>query len=670
MTGPEILAPAGGMDALIAAVRCGADAVYLGGKTLNARRGAGNFDDGELGEAVGYAHARGVRVYLALNTLVADSEIEEAARLIKCACAMGADALILQDIGLARMARELCDIPLHASTQMSVQTAHGLALLRDMGFCRAVLPRELSGDEIAAAGSKIETEVFVHGALCGSVSGQCYLSAVLGGRSGNRGLCAQPCRLPFSTENGTGYDLSLKDLSLLRRLPELAAMGVASFKIEGRMKRPEYVAAAVTACKLALEGNFSDEIFDDLEAVFSRSGFTDGYFTGERGKAMLGVRRREDVTAAAPVLAKLRRLYDKETPRVPVDFTFLCEAGSPPVLTAASGGESVSVRGEAAVSKAVSVETDAEAVSRQLGRCGGTPFYVNRLDIRLAAGLNIPAAEINRLRRDALDALTAASGKRQVSCRELPVRPAPGRPVPERPAVYARFRGASQIPGGIGGIAKVILPLSCAVEDFIRFGAVPEIPRGIFGDSARVSAKLAALKKAGVSEAVCGTLDAFALAREAGLRVIAGYGSNIYNAYAALEAQALGAHECLLSAELTLKQAAALWSPIPKGVFAYGRLPLMLLRTQAVNSGQVLTDRLGTEFPCAFGGADGSAAELLNSVPVYMADKLAHMTDFDFWLLYFTAETKDECAEILKSCFEGGKPPKKYTRGLFYRGVE
>ena len=279
MNKPEILAPAGSFDSLTAAVRCGADAVYLGGRELNARRNAANFSNEELAQAVKYCHARGVKVYITLNTLVRDDEMETAMNAVRCACDIKADALILQDIGLTSLIRKAApDMPLHASTQTSVQTLDGIKMLADMGFCRAVLPRELSKKEIEkiAAQSPIELEMFVHGALCMCLSGQCQLSAVLGSRSGNRGLCAQPCRLPFAADGGTGHDLSLKDMSLIEYLPELVQMGVLSFKIEGRMKRPEYVAAAVTACKKSLAGESAAEYEHTLGAIVTRSGFSSG----------------------------------------------------------------------------------------------------------------------------------------------------------------------------------------------------------------------------------------------------------------------------------------------------------------------------------------------------------------------------------------------------------
>ncbi len=250
MNCPEILAPAGSVEALTAALRCGADAVYLGTKQFNARRGASNFDEASLRDTAFLCHTYGAKLYLTLNTLISDAETDDVRRALSAAAEAGVDALIVQDVGVARLARESCDIPLHASTQMSVQTAAGFSTLREMGFSRVVVPRELRREELLEIRRKtdLEIEMFVHGALCMCVSGQCLLSAVFGGRSGNRGLCAQPCRLPFAVPGGTGHDLSLKDLSLLPYLRELRGDGIDSFKIEGRMKRPEYVAAAMTAC--------------------------------------------------------------------------------------------------------------------------------------------------------------------------------------------------------------------------------------------------------------------------------------------------------------------------------------------------------------------------------------------------------------------------------------
>lgn len=676
MKKPEILAPAGSFGALTAAVRCGADAVYFGGKSLNARRGADNFDDDELFRAAEYCRTRGVKFYITLNTLISENETEQAVKAVKRACAIGADALILQDIGLSGLVRESSDISMHASTQMSVQTLPGLELLREMGFCRAVLPRELSRGELFAItkSAPLETEVFVHGALCMSVSGQCYMSAMLGSRSGNRGLCAQPCRLPFAAANGTGHDLSLKDLSLIEHLSELAKAGVDSFKIEGRMKRPEYVAAAVTACRMALDGGMSGDMRYALESVFSRSGFTDGYYLKEGGRRMFGTRRREDAAAAAAVLPRLAKLYEKEPQSIPAVLTFECVGDRPAKLTAAARGHSFTAFSEAAAEPSVLRELTKKDVAAQLSKCGGTCFFANSLEIKLENGLYMPLSELNSLRRKALEGLQ----------KEL-AAPNPCRFEPHRAEIsphesgecvfYARFPDTDSIPDNLDGIGKVILPIGSCTEDFKKYGAIPELPRGIFGEDGTVLQKLTQLKESGVKSAVCGTLDGAALAKKAGLDFSFWFGSNIYNSLAVLEAQRIGASEALLSVELTAAEAARIGGTMRRGVFAYGRVPLMLTRNCPAANGKEcavckgsgsITDRKRIAFPVR---CQNGCAEVLNSCPVYMADKLDDIKNTDFLLLYFTTEKKSDVEEVLDS-YRRRLPPKgNFTRGLFYRGT-
>ena len=321
----EILSPVGSWEMLEAAVKSGADAVYLGAKDFSARRNAQNFTNEELKKAVEYCHIRGVKVYLTLNILIKDSELESAFELAKNAYNSGIDGIIVQDLGLAKVLHDyLPELPLHASTQMSVHSISALPILSRLGFTQVVVAREMSLEDLTefckeAKKYNITVEVFVHGALCMSVSGQCLLSAYLGSRSGNRGLCAGPCRLPFKADGGTGYDLSLKDLSLLEYIKELYEIGVRSFKIEGRMKRPEYVAAATYACKQALEsGKVDCELSNTLQNVFSRSGFTSGYLENKLGKDMFGIRTKEDVISADKAFPLLHELYRKERKSVAV----------------------------------------------------------------------------------------------------------------------------------------------------------------------------------------------------------------------------------------------------------------------------------------------------------------------------------------------------------------
>ena len=290
----ELLSPAGGWDSLVAAVQNGADAVYMGFGAYNARRSAKNFTEEEFSQAVRYCHLRGVKVYLTLNTLLTDRELPGAAELLHKASRLGADAVLIQDWGVWQLARQAApEQPFHASTQMSLHTLGGARRAAELGLTRVVLARELSRRDIAAIcrDCPAEVEVFAHGALCMCYSGQCALSAVIGGRSGNRGTCAQPCRLPYGVNAPAagGHPLSLKDANLSPYLQELEDMGVACLKLEGRMKRPEYVAVITSIYRRLLDEKRrpTREEQRQLELAFSRSGFTDGYYLGRKGPQML-----------------------------------------------------------------------------------------------------------------------------------------------------------------------------------------------------------------------------------------------------------------------------------------------------------------------------------------------------------------------------------------------
>ena len=397
----EILAPVGGEEQLLAAVRCGANAVYFGMQDFNARRNAGNFSDEKLYEAIKYCHEREVKVYITLNTLIKESELSAMKKAVELAVSCNADSLIVQDMSVASYA--LGKIPLAASTQMAVHNVRGAMLARDFGFSRVVLARELSLDEIRKINDAvdIETEVFVHGAHCMSVSGNCYVSAMIGGRSGNRGLCAQTCRLNWECD-GKDHCLSLKDLSYMTHIRELVDAGVNSFKIEGRMKRPEYVAASVTALKDAIEGRTPD--MQTLRYVFSRSGFTDGYLTCRRDSSMFGYRTKEDVVAAEGVLKDLAKLYEKETYSRPVNFRIVIKKGENARLTADSQGRHSEVTGPVP-EDAIKMAIDEEYVRRSLSKTGGTVYVLEKLECEIDDGLMLPASALNRMRREALDAL-------------------------------------------------------------------------------------------------------------------------------------------------------------------------------------------------------------------------------------------------------------------------
>ena len=406
----EILAPAGSMESVVAAVRSGADAVYIGAKDFSARASAENFTIDEIKDVAAYCHERDVLVYLTLNTLIFDTELEDALALCQKAYSAGIDAVIVQDLGLAALIKKsMPDLALHASTQMSIHTPAGAKALKDFGFSRVVLARELSKAEIKeiAEAVDIELEVFVHGALCMSVSGQCYFSAMLGSRSGNRGRCAQPCRLPFKVKGGNGFALSLKDSSLMGYLRELEEMGVKSAKIEGRMKRPEYVSAAVRACREGLDaGKVTEETAEMLRSVFSRTGFTDGYYKGKRDKNLFGYRMKEDVTSATDkLLSQIRNSYKDERKAVAVDMSLTLKSGEKAELEVSDGKHTVTVYSAEAAEIAANTPLSQENAEKNLSKTGGTPYFVQNIKFTTDGKAIVPAKELNALRRDALTEL-------------------------------------------------------------------------------------------------------------------------------------------------------------------------------------------------------------------------------------------------------------------------
>lgn len=690
---PEVLSPAGSPAALEAAVRAGADAVYFGMGGFNARKNAENFDDGALTGAVASCHGRGVKAYLTLNTLVRTDEMSAALRTAEKAAAAGMDGVIVQDLGLAALLRKAApSLPLHASTQMSVHTPAALLFLKELGFVRVVAAREMSGEELAelcrvARELDMEVEVFVHGALCMCVSGQCVLSAMLGGRSGNRGLCAQPCRLPFRTEGGAGYDLSLKDMSLIDHIAALKEMGAASFKIEGRMKRPEYVAAATAVCRLAADGQTpSPDLRAALEQVFSRSGFTDGYFTGQTGPAMFGRRTEADQQKSAAVLTGLHELTRRQRQSVPVDGRFILRAGEPARLTLTDGLHTAEAAGQVP-EPAVNRPLDGQTARERLSKLGGTCFYMRDFSAELDPGYILSASALGALRREAAEKLTGLRERTSPVPFQMPDLSfrADRRPA-GRPGLVARFARLEQLPAGLDafGLRAVCLP----VEADLRAAGVPDgtelwvhLPRGLFGRDDWVREKLRSAKAAGATAALCGNLSAAALAGQAGMAVQWDTGMNLFNAYALETAVGLGAAGALLSAEATLADCRDMLerSPIPCGLFAYGRLPLMLTRNCpgknraggpdcAACAGRCeVSDRKGVRFPIA---CRAGCSELYNSRPVWMADRLRELEGFDYLLLSFTTEDKKDCAGVLEAYRTGGKPPAEFTRGLLYRGVE
>ena len=673
----EILAPVGGQQQLIAAVRSGADAVYLGTQAFNARRNAENFDSAAgLRDAVAYCHARNVKVHVTMNTLVMDHELNMARETLRDIASAGVDAVIVQDLAVARLVRSCCPgLEMHASTQMAIHNAAGVRVMEKLGFSRVVLARELSLEEIRkiASSTSLEIETFVHGALCMSASGLCELSAMIGGRSGNRGLCAQPCRLDFSCR-GRDHALSLKDMSFITKLPLLAEAGVCSAKIEGRMKRPEYVAAAVTACRSALAGEKVD--MDTLQAVFSRSGFTDGYLQGKRDLDMFGYRTKDDVTALQSVLKPLAGLYRTERQSVPVDMRFVLREGAPASLTVNENSFPIKVSGTEP-EKAVNVPLTPETARKNLGKTGGTQFYLRDFSAEMDDGLTLPVSELNRLRREALKKLN--EHKSELIPKKFVAAPLSALPAhaQSEPKLRLRFETAAQVFDD-GDAELIILPLreiSANTGLISRFGPrlAAEMPVLCYPmQEEKQAADLSALRELGLIRVIAESIGSAVLAKGMGFIVHGGANLNILNSRALEEYRALGLTDATVSVELSMTNLRRLEGETPRGLITYGYLPLMKFRACPAQGKKgcrgctgitPMTDRKNESFTVICRGRQYS--ELLNCVPLYIGDK--PISGADFCTLYFTIESKSQCMEVCSLFKAHAAAPFRRTGGLYYR---
>lgn len=682
----EILAPCGGFESVVAAVRSGADAVYLGAKDFSARAGAENFDFDELRAAVEYCHIRGALVYLTLNTIIFDTELEAAGDVIIAAARADVDALIVQNIGVAMLAKEIAPtLALHASTQMSVHSPSGAKLLYEQGFKRVVLARELSKNEIAEvhkACPELELEVFVHGALCMSVSGQCYFSAVIGSRSGNRGRCAQTCRLPFSVNGKSGYALSLKDSSIIDYLRELEEIGVASAKIEGRLKRPEYVSAAVRACVQSRDSGFvDDETRRQLTSVFSRTGFTDGYYTSKRGYEMFGYRKKEDVVSAtSKLLSQIRSGYKDEPKRVRLSAKFSAKIGEKPTLTLSDGAHTVTETLAALCERAINKPLDRGKVSKQLLKTGGTPYEIAELDIELGENVTMPLSLINELRRNALESL---SNERKIinnhKTNDIIIEK-PTEHIAKGKKRYARFT-STKIGVGFKEVDICFVPIDSGLTEVRRladsgFNLGAEIPRALFSREKRVIAQLQDFKKLGITDVLCNNLAAVYIAKELDLRIHGGFGLNFTNTLDLKWAESFGFEDTELSFELTNRQIKALGAEVPRGIISWGYLPVMLVRNCPNKSADIsckncsgvgkMKDRLGKTFIFY---CDNFGTEILNTLPVENLDFASKCGNLDFETLRFSVENFVENVESISDFISRSLTSAEKTHGLYQRGV-
>ena len=667
---PELLSPAGSPAALEAAIAAGADAVYFGAQSFNARKNASNFTDAELQSAVSLCRLYGVKTNIVLNTQLYGGELVPAISLAETLLSYGADAFIVADIGLAKALKQLFpNIALHASTQCTGQNALSAKALAEIGFERMVAPRELPLSDIQTLckASPIETEIFIHGALCVSHSGQCLMSSMIGGRSGNRGECAQPCRLPYKTKNP--YALSLKDLCLAAYVPELMDAGVASFKIEGRMKTPDYVYGVISAYRKLIDehrGATPEEI-RHLAALFSRSGFTDGYYHGNISKQMLGIRTDADKQTTATASVGKNMKY--ELPKMPLSMSAVFKENEPAVLrgTVKRGEQrfSAEVYGDICVS-AQKTPTSQDRLEENLKKLGSTPFYAESVSVE-SDEINIPISSVNALRRSLCESLNDQLLSR------VQYQPKFDGKLPRRSkTIFSSEKSAyfcfcdALTEKALGYFDRIFLPLREYAAHAERLRAYSNVgvafPPVAFDHELPTVRALA--KKAYANGARAALIPGFwqaEMADEIGFEKHGDLRLNLYNSESASVYADRGFASVIVSPEVGASVTSGLACPIPKGYIVYGRLPLMTMEKCVIrdafsdkddrascrycNTHKIsgLTDRTGATFPVIREFDHRNV--IFNSVPTYMADKpLSGL----FAHAIFTDESKKAVDDIIE----------------------
>ena len=691
----ELLAPAGSMEALRAAVQNGANAVYLGCGQFNARQSAKNFTPETLAEAVKYCHVRGVAVHLTLNTLVSDKETNDVITLIRQAAQCGVDAFIVQDLGVVRLCREIApSVPVHGSTQMTIHSLPGVRMCAAWGFTRVVLSRELSREEIRyiCANSPIEIEVFGHGALCMGYSGQCYLSAAIGGRSGNRGRCAQPCRQSYGYDRWQNrYPLSLKDNCLVHYVKELEAMGVASLKLEGRMKRPEYVAAVTQVYRQAIDtGNVTRGMEKQLMEAFNRQGFTDGYYRGDIGSHMFGI--RDEKNENQPWMKDIRQSYETaENGLVPVVFQMSVHPEGSHISVTDPDGRVVTLNGPQPEAARTVMLTREDLVAR-LSKTGGTPYRCLNAIVDVYPGLILPASAINAMRRDVLNLLTAQRARHQIPALHAPGKLPKYSGSKSHPQLTIQVTSKEQITGRVLKMAPAMLyvPVHVLAEDpeftlqlTQKVPVCAVTPRIVHdGEWDALKTSLLSIRQLGVQDVLVGNLALLILVKECQMQARGDFGLNLYNSGAMHVARALGMASACLSFEMTLPQIRDVSKAVPSEMLVYGRMPLMLTENCLIRgkTGQCschlgpakLTDKTGAEFPII---RDGNTCRsvLLNGKKLNLLDRQNDLSRLGLWAtrLYFTTENAKEVDRVLASVLNPMPfDPGASTRGLYLRGVE
>lgn len=668
----ELLAPAGNMQALAAAVKNGANAVYLGMKDFSARAGADNFDSTTLPEALLLCRKAGVKVYVTLNTLVRDRELPLMRKHIRFLAESGVDGVIVQDLATACLVRRTApELPLHASTQMSVYSLSGALALKEMGFRRVVLARELTLSEIEyiAQNSGLEIEVFVHGALCMCYSGHCYFSAVVGRNSGNRGRCAQPCRLPYEDS----YPLSLKDLSLLEHLDKLLGAGVCSFKIEGRLKSAAYVGSVTAAFADALEGRPpSEQTLQHLEDIFSRDGFTDGYLTNRLGREMFGTKQKTEYSDYKAALSadQERKPFKRFTLNVQLSAT----VGQPARWTFTDGENTVTLE-SAPVAAAQNKPLDEELLTERLDKLSDTHYTLGYCVLNTAEDIFLPVSAINEARRQGctlLDQKRAENHPTYAVFDTAIASPIPSQRQGKMQVLY-QTSGAFDETFDHSGYAAVWLPAASA---HLYRGDNRGVHIDHFTPESALPALIKSLKDADIPRVLVGNLGHIQPFLKAGFEVWGDYGLNITNSVSLAEYQKMGLNNACLSFELSLPQIRDLCLCMPTTLIAYGRLPLMQFKNCVIKQKkncldhkgyEYLKDRKGHSFLLMCRPYCGNT--LFNSLPLYLESELLQAFEKCDKRIDFTDETPTRARQVLESFTNGTLLKGEFTKGLYHRGV-
>ncbi len=690
----EILAPGGSLACIKTAIDSGADAVYFAGQNFGARTNAVNLTNEEITEAVSYAHIRGAKLYVTVNTLIGEDSLESVYEFIKFCYISGIDAVIVQDFGIVNMIKTYFpDMKIHASTQMTVHNIEGVLKASEMGIDRVVLSRELSFDEIRSICEKspIELEVFVHGALCMSYSGQCMMSSFIGGRSGNKGSCAQPCRLPYTLQSSDGetlgdeekYLLSLKDLCLIEHIKELKSIGVTSLKIEGRMKGEAYV-SAVTGLynKYRDGGEVLAKDLDLLKNIFSRGGFTKGYFEASYGRDMLSYNSNHDdiFSSATEDVISEAKTYASVDRTIFVKGNFTAKLNEFPKFEIEYNSQKFCAKGINLAEKATNVPSDADRIRQQLSKLGGTVFGYKSLNIDIDDGIYIPVKDINNLRREAFDELTKHITRIERNSeikKFVNLKPEKNKAVAEFTASVLTYEQAQKAYDL--GFQRIYVPYGEYIKNSSFYNSSPDVFTvklpPVIHDFSKID--IEKIK----TDGVCITNIGQFFLKDTGKKIYADYRLNAFNSLSVKELKKMGADSVTLSPELTIKALKCIYSPVDTEILVYGRVSMMTMRNCVIRSskgkcqcrdGEIyyLKDRKNICFPLVSDKLSCTNV-LYNSAPIVMSDRMNELKPVkaDFYRFDFTTETPDEIERILNMYEKGLRADFTFTRGHFYKGV-